>query len=120
MTGAGRVSMKGRNDSKDTSSRAPSLRTNSASRGILVPHGLICVAEEIAVVLQQFLQTGAGHVYQFDLHLFGGPGGLTALQNILFPRARRLHHLIHGAVAVVVEALAEPDRAVKHDAGLAE
>jgi hypothetical protein len=41
----------------------------------------------------------------------------AALNNILFSRTRRLHHLIHSAVALFQKALAEENGTIKYDFG---
>ncbi len=50
----------------------------------LVPHGQIASAEVVFVVVEQFLQAGAGHIRQFDLRFFSGQTGLAAFQDVLF------------------------------------
>jgi len=72
--------------------------------------------KEVTVVLKQLLETGLRHISELDFGFFRGTRGATCLQDILFARARRLDHLVHGAVALFQEALAKANGAVVNDA----
>ncbi len=62
---------------------------------------------DVSIVFQQFFQTGAGDIREFDLRFFGGAGGHAAFDDVLLARARGLHHLIDDAVVFVEVAFAE-------------
>lgn len=52
------------------------------------------------IVIEQLLEARARYIRQLDLHFGRGPRSFTPFQNILFPRARRLDHLIYRAIAL--------------------
>ena len=85
---------------------------------VRLPFRNVPVAHEIAVVFEQFLLAGARHIGELDLSLFGSAGGLATLEDVLFPGAGRLDHLVVGAVALLQEAVTEIARAVIDHQGL--
>ncbi len=82
---------------------------------VLVPESRFPHSQKITIVFQQFLQAGARHIYQFDLGFLRSSGGLAPFEDVLLPGARRLHHLIHGPVALVKKPFAKPHRGVRHN-----
>jgi hypothetical protein len=72
------------------------------------------------VVFEQFLEAGPCHVHEFDFRFLGRTGSLAAFEDVLFPRARGLHHLVDRAVAATQEELAEPVREIVDNLGLLE
>ena len=76
--------------------------------------------EVVLVVLPQFADTGARHVQQLELHLGRGLAVLRTLHDVLLSGPCRLHHLVHGAVAVErQEAAAEHHGELVKRVGLA-
>ena len=61
-------------------------------------------------------QTCPRHISKFDFGFFRGTRGATCLKDILFTRARRLDHLVHGAVELFQEALAKAHGAIVNNA----
>ena len=88
--------------------------------GVLFPKWMTSHAQEIAVVFEQFFEAGAGDVGEFEFHFLGGAAGLAAFEDVLFPRAGSLHHLVGGAATLVHEAAAEAHGAIIDDAGFLE
>ena len=56
------------------------------------------IAEEVAVVFQQLLLAGAGHVGQLEFEFLRRAGNLAAFDDVLFAGAGGLDHLVVGAV----------------------
>jgi hypothetical protein len=73
--------------------------------------------QEIAVVLQQLLETGSGNIGKLDLGFLGSAARLAALENILFARAGGLHHLVVGARPFVDKPVAKFHGAIVDNAG---
>lgn len=84
----------------------------------LVPQPKVAHVQIVAVVFEQFLKACARDVGQLDLHLLGRGGGLAALDDVLFARARGLDHLVGGAVALGKEAVTEAKGDLVDDGGL--
>jgi len=61
---------------------APQLADVLCFLGVLVPDRKITRTELVFVVVEQFLQAGAGHIGQLDFHFLGSESGLAALQDI--------------------------------------
>ena len=66
----------------------------------ILPDSQMMRMQVIKVVGAKLLKTAAGHVHQLDFHFRAGLSILRALHDVLLPRASRLHHLVHRAVAV--------------------
>lgn len=81
------------------------------------PFGEATRAEEIAVILEEFFEAGAGYVRELDLGFLGSARGLAAFDDVLLARAGGLDHLVVGAVALGEEAVAEMDRGVIDNLG---
>ena len=70
------------------------------------------------IVDEQLLEAGEGDVGELEFHFRGGDGCLAAFGDVLFSRARRLHHLINGAVGAFEELFAEAEGEIVDDLGL--
>jgi len=60
----------------------------------------LLVYEVVAVVGEEFFETGPAHTGELDLGFLGGERGFAAFEDVLLPGARGLDHLVHGAVAL--------------------
>jgi len=87
--------------------------------GVFFPLGPVAHAEKILVVEKKLLKAGAGDVHELDLGFGRGDGGLAALGDVLFSRARGLEHLVASAVALGKELFAEAIGVVVDYLGLA-
>ncbi len=87
---------------------------------VLAPLFKAAHAEEVAVILKQFFEAGAGDVREFDFGFFGSARSLAAFKNILFAGAGGLNHLVVGAVAFFQVAATEPNGAVLDNPGFLE
>src|SRR5437667_462155 len=79
--------------------------------------GFGALAEEVLVIQQQLVEAGSGDVDEAQLGLAGRGGGAAAFRDVLPPAAGGLHHLVHGARALVDKALAKGDGGVVDDGG---
>ena len=86
--------------------------------GFLVPLFDAVNPQKIAVVLQEFLQTGARDIGELEFRFFGCAAGFTGFHDVLFARAGCLHHLVNGAVSSTQKTLAKNDRSVIDQHGL--
>jgi hypothetical protein len=57
------------------------------------------VPEEVLVIQPEFLQAGAGHLGEFELHFFRGGACLAAFGDVLHAAAGGLDHVVVGAAA---------------------
>ena len=64
-------------------------------------------AEVVFIVVEEFLETRLCHIGELDFRLARRGSRLIALGNILLARARRLNHLVNGAVALGEVAMSE-------------
>ncbi len=67
--------------------------------GVLVPNRVLAHAKVIAVIGQKFFEAGPADTRKLNLRLLGSERGLAAFEDVLFPGARRLNHLVYRAVA---------------------
>ena len=81
----------------------------------LAPDRCISHSQKILIVGQQLFQACPRHIGQLQLHLLGSARGFRSLNNILFSRTRRLHHLIDRAVALFQKPRAKPISEIIHD-----
>jgi hypothetical protein len=88
--------------------------------GVFVPNGKVAGAKVVEIVVEEFLQAGAGDAGELDLGLFGSAPGFAAFENILFARTSGLDHLVDGTVAFPEEFVSEPEGEVVDDFGLLE
>src|SRR5438874_11916315 len=92
------------------------LPETTSVRVILWPFRDPTETKKVTIVLEQLLKADPRHISELDFGFFRGARGATGLEDILFTRARRLDHLVHGAVALFQEALAKANGAVVNDA----
>src|SRR5207249_3037081 len=88
--------------------------------GGLVPDREVTGAKVVFVVIQQFLQAGAGHVGKLDLGFPGGERRLAALEDVLFAGAGGLDHLVDSAVALGEEFVRKAEGEVVDNLGFFE
>ena len=61
------------------------------------------VLEVVKIVFEEFAVAALGDIQQFDLTFHAGAAVLAALDDVLLAAAGGLHHLVDGAVAVLLE-----------------
>jgi hypothetical protein len=84
-------------------------------RGVLAPEGQAALAEEVFVIQQQLIETGAGDIDQAQFGLAGACGGAAAFGDVLAAAARGLHHLVGRARALIDEPIAKGDGRIVDD-----
>ena len=82
------------------------------------PEGEFLDPQEVFVVELEFFEACAGHVGEFDFHFLAGCRRHACLGNVLLAAAGGLHHLPHGAVVLVEEAVCEIGGTIINDLGL--
>ena len=60
----------------------PQLSNKQRFLAVFVPEWMASHAHEVAVVLQQFFEAGAGDVGEFEFGFLGRAAGLTALEDV--------------------------------------
>lgn len=87
-------------------SEFPHIRRFTAG---FVPKREFTRAQEISVVFEKLFQTCTGYIEQLYFGLFRRSRNLRSLDNILFTRSRRVHHLVACSIALVQKTLAKPN-----------
>ena len=87
---------------------------------VLVPDSQVADSQVVAVVRQEFFQTGSADVRQFDFCFLRRRCGFAAFQDVLFARPSGLNHLIDGAITSAEILVGKAKGDVVDDFGLLE
>jgi hypothetical protein len=85
--------------------------------GVLVPNDMVTHAKVVAIVGEQFFETRPAHARELNLGFLRSERGFAAFEDVLFPGARGLDHLVHRAVAFAEILVREPKGEVVNDFG---
>ena len=86
---------------------------------IFIPDAVTPCTEVVAVVFQEFFETGSGYVGELDFGFGGGDGGFATFENVLFAGSGGLDHLVDSAIGFGEVLLCEVIGEVVEDFGFA-
>jgi len=88
--------------------------------GGFAPFAMVAHPQVVPVVVEQFLEAGAGHVGEFDLGFLGGESGLAAFEDVFLAGTSGLDHLVNRAVAFGEKLVSEAEGDIENDLRLVE